>query len=182
MNSIQRYQVALAVSLIIFSLNGSNLLPPEVKQSIPPLPVTPTPTATPKSESLDPPRPPELKPVAIADSVTVTIYEVDSQCQALIPQKVSVRREHPIEAAVSKVLEQQYTSDFDLSYRVILDRSQRLATIDLRIPANSKRQLASLSSCEQLALFGSLRQTLIGNRGWQIQKVRFTEEGQEIWL
>jgi hypothetical protein len=100
----------------------------------------------------------------------------------LIPQKVRVNKEHPIESAVTKVLETQHNSDFDVNYRVILDRTAKLATIDLRIPANSKRQLVSLSSCEQLALFGSLRQTLTSNQGWEIQKVRFTKEGKEIWL
>jgi hypothetical protein len=139
-------------------------------------------TAKRPSESFDPQRKSIFKPVAIADRITVTIYEVDSQCQALIPQKVPVKKEHPIEAAVSKVLEKQHSSDFDVSYRVILDRSEKLATIDLRVPANSRRQLVSLSSCEQLALFGSLRQTLTSNRNWEIQKVRFTKDGKEIWL
>ena len=114
--------------------------------------------------------------------MTAKIYEVDSQCQALISENVTLPVEHSLEAAVAKVLEQQYTTDFDLSYRVILDRHKSLAIIDLRIPPNSKRQLASLSNCEQLALFGGLRQTLMGNRGWQIKQVRFTEEGKEIWL
>ncbi|HLO47276.1 MAG TPA: hypothetical protein VK211_02485 [Kamptonema sp.] len=179
MNSIQQYQAAFAASLIIFSLNSCTTLPPEQQESIPPIP---PPIGTPKPQSLTISTPPEFQPPATPDSVRARIYKVDNQCQALIPETVTLPAAHSIEAAVAKVLEQQYTSDFDLSYRVILDREQGLAIIDLRIPRNSKRQLNSLSSCEQLALFGSLRQTLTSNRGWQIKKVLFTEEGEEIWL
>ena len=179
MNSIQQYQAAFAASLIIFSLNSCTALPPEIGEYIPPIP---SPTATPKPESFSPPILPEFEAPAAPDTVTANSYEVDSQCQALISENVTLPVEHSLEAAVAKVLEQQYTTDFDLSYRVILDRHKSLAIIDLRIPPNSKRQLASLSNCEQLALFGGLRQTLMGNRGWQIKQVRFTEEGKEIWL
>jgi len=179
MNSIQQYQTAFAASLIIFSLNSCTALPSEQPESIPPIP---PPIATPKPQSLETTTPPQFQPPVTPNSVKATIYEVDNQCQALIGENVALPAAHSIEAAVARVLEQQYTSDFDLSYRIILDRERGLAIIDLRIPPNSKRQLTSLSSCEQLALFGSLRQTLTSNRGWQIKKVRFTEEGEGIWL
>jgi hypothetical protein len=55
-----------------------------------------------------------------------------------------------------------------------------VATIDLRIAPESKRQIVSLSSCEQFALFGSLRKTLTSNPQWNIKDVRFTERGQEV--
>lgn len=179
MNSIQQYQAAFAASLIIFSLNSCTALPPELGESIPPIP---SPTATPQPETIYPPILPAVEAPVAPDTKTVTIYGVDSQCQALIPEDVTVPVEHSLEATVAQVLEQQYTTDFELSYRVILDRQKSLAIIDLRIPPNSKRRLTSLSNCEQLALFGGLRQTLMANRGWKIKNVRFTEEGKEIWL
>ncbi|MFM6369036.1 MAG: sporulation/spore germination protein, partial [Dolichospermum sp.] len=40
----------------------------------------------------------------------------------------------------------------------------------------------SLSSCEQFALFGSVRKTLMSNSEWKIKDVRFTERGEDIVL
>jgi hypothetical protein len=47
---------------------------------------------------------------------------------------------------------------------------------------NSRRQFVSLSTCEQFALFGSLRKTLTDNSPLKIKGVRFTERGQDIVL
>ncbi|MFO0142950.1 MAG: sporulation/spore germination protein, partial [Aphanizomenon sp.] len=38
------------------------------------------------------------------------------------------------------------------------------------------------SSCEQFALFSSIRKTLISNAQWKIKEVRFTERGEDIML
>lgn len=112
-------------------------------------------------------------------NINVTIYISDNQCQSLIPQQASVPAATPIKGTVGKILEQRDTGDFSLSgYRVNVNKG--IATVDLRISPESKRQLASLSSCEQFALFGSLRKTLTSNAGWNIKEVHFTERGQEI--
>ncbi|WP_309232586.1 hypothetical protein [Cylindrospermum sp. FACHB-282] len=109
----------------------------------------------------------------------MTLYTSDTQCQELIPQQASVPAEEPIKATVVKILEQRDTSDFSLSgYRVNVKKG--VATVDLRVSPESKRQLASLSSCEQFALFGSLRKTLTSNVQWNIKEVNFTEGGKEI--
>ncbi len=114
--------------------------------------------------------------------VPVTIYTSDVQCQALIPQKVSVSAKHAGLAAVGKILEGEGTADLSLAgYRISIDQSG-VATVDLRTATDSKWHLTSLSSCEQFALFGSLRRTLIGNAQWKIKDVRFTERGKEISL
>ena len=114
--------------------------------------------------------------------VSITIYTSDVQCQALIPQKVSVSAKHAGLAAVGKILEGEGTADLSLAgYRVSIDQSG-VATVDLRTAADSKWHLTSLSSCEQFALFGGLRRTLTGNAQWKIKDVRFTERGKEISL
>ncbi|MEH1941388.1 MAG: sporulation/spore germination protein [Nostoc sp.] len=114
-------------------------------------------------------------------TTNVTIYTSDTQCQELIPEKVSVPAEEPVTNVVSKILEKRDTSDFSLSgYRVNIKNG--IATVDLRISPESKRQITSLSSCEQFALFGSLRKTLTSNAQWNIKEVRFTEQGQDIVL
>ncbi|MDF5713517.1 MAG: sporulation/spore germination protein [Rhizonema sp. NSF051] len=108
-----------------------------------------------------------------------TLYTSDSQCQELIPQKVSVLAQEPVTDAVGKIIQQQDTADFDLSgYRVSIKKG--VATVDLRTAPNSRRQFTSLSSCEQFTLFGSLRKTLVSNTQWNIKKVRFTDRGKEI--
>ena len=112
-------------------------------------------------------------------NANATLYTSDSQCQELIPQKVSVLAQQPVTDAVGKILQQQETADFDLSgYRVSIKKG--VATVDLRIAPHSRRQFTSLSSCEQFTLFGSLRKTLVSNAQWNIKKVRFTDRGKEI--
>ncbi|MCC5647754.1 GerMN domain-containing protein [Nostoc sp. CHAB 5824] len=119
--------------------------------------------------------------VAAGRTANVTLYTSDTQCQKLIPEKVSVPAEEPVTNVVSKILEKRDTSDFSLSgYRVNIKNG--IATVDLRISPDSKRQIASLSSCEQFALFGSLRKTLTSNAQWNIKEVRFTEQGEDIVL
>ncbi|WP_109012168.1 GerMN domain-containing protein [Nostoc commune] len=121
-------------------------------------------------------------PKAVTNRTTsVTMYTSDTQCQELIPEKVSVPAEEPVKNVVSKILEKRDTSDLRLSgYRVNIKNG--IATVDLRISPDSKRQIASLSSCEQFALFGSLRKTLTSNAQWNIKEVRFTERGENIVL
>ncbi|MEH2022623.1 sporulation/spore germination protein [Nostoc sp.] len=118
---------------------------------------------------------------ATSKTTNVTLYTSDTQCQKLIPEKVSVPAEEPVTNVVSKILEKRDTSDFSLSgYRVNIKNG--IATVDLRISPESKRQIGSLSSCEQFALFGSLRKTLTSNAQWNIKEVRFTERGEDIVL
>lgn len=166
--------------------------------------VSPTPTITPTTSSPTPSPSPSKPPIktsssnvepvktttptpdtttqaAASKTVNVTLYASDAQCQELIPQKTSVPAQEPVTGAVGKIIEQQDTGDFNFAgYRVNVKNG--VATVDLRLSPQSKRQLASLSSCEQFALFGSLRKTLTSNAQWNIKEVRFTERGQEIVL
>jgi len=137
---------------------------------------------SPNQESSKENTPSSSAPKALTGKTTnVTLYTSDSQCQELIPENVSVPAEEPVTNVVSKILEKRDTSDFSLSgYRVNIKNG--IATVDLRISPESKRQIASLSSCEQFALFGSLRKTLTSNAQWNIKEVRFTERGENIVL
>lgn len=114
-------------------------------------------------------------------TVNVTLYTSDTQCQELIPQTVIVPAQQPVTAAVGKILEQRDNGDFSFSgYRVNI--KDGVATVDFRLDPKSRRQITSLSSCEQFALFGSLRKTLTSNPQWGIKDVRFTERGEQIVL
>ena len=118
-----------------------------------------------------------------SNTVTVNIYQADNQCETLVPEKVAVPAESPVNVAVGQVLKQVNSSDFDLAgYRVNIDANSRIATVDLRLSPGSRRQFVSLSHCEQFALFGSLRKTLTDNSQLKIKDVRFTQQGQEIKL
>jgi hypothetical protein len=89
----------------------------------------------------------------------------------------------PVDAAVGKVLEKASSGDFDLAgYRVNVNSKSGVATVDLRLAPNAQRQFLSLSTCEQFALFGSLRKTLVDNAQLKIKDVRFTEQGQDLEL
>ncbi|MGL5194693.1 MAG: GerMN domain-containing protein [Chroococcales cyanobacterium] len=117
-------------------------------------------------------------PVAMAN---VTIYEVDPQCQELLPQTVSVPSDRPIEAAVGQVIQNSGIADFNIvGYRVTVNNTTRVATVDLRADPNSQRQFVSLSSCERFSLFGSLERTLTENPQWQIRTVEFTQRGAPL--
>jgi hypothetical protein len=115
------------------------------------------------------------------NTVTVTIYQADNQCESLVPEKVAVPADSPVDAAVGKVLKQADSGDFDLAgYRVKVNPENGVATVDFRLLPNSKRKFSSLSSCEQLAIFGSLRKTLTDNAQLKIKNVRFTNQDAEI--
>ena len=123
------------------------------------------------------------KPNSGTNTVTLTIYQADSQCQNLVPQQVSVPADTLVDDAVGKVLQQADSGDFDLAgYRVQVNPNSGVATVDFRLSPDSRRQFVSLSSCEQFALFGSLRKTLTDNSRLKIKDVRFTEQGQAIQL
>jgi len=115
-------------------------------------------------------------------TVSLKIYRADSQCQNLVPETAAVPSANPVNAAVGKVIEEANSTDFELAgYRVNVNNNG-VATVDLRRSPNSQRQFASLSACEQFALFASLRKTLTDNTQLKIKDVRFTEQGQDIGL
>ncbi|MBE9207477.1 sporulation/spore germination protein [Nostoc sp. LEGE 06077] len=189
-----RYLLPFIVVAIAASLGScsSNLTPTSSKidEQAPAPAVTTNPVSTPsQSPSMAQLRakttkiePLEAAPKAeTSKTVNVTLYTSDTQCQELIPQKVEVPATQPVASAVGKIVEGRDTADFSLSgYRVNVKNG--VATVDLRLSPQSKRQIASLSSCEQFALFGSVRKTLMSNSQWKIKDVRFTEKGEEIVL
>lgn len=201
MNTTKRYFLPLIFVTIVVSLSScsSNPTAPNIDSGTPSPTTTPTNSASsqtpsqipsvaqlreksPNQESPKENTPSSSTPKAVTSKTTnVTMYTSDTQCQELIPEKVSVPAEEPVTNVVSKILEKRDTSDLSLSgYRVNIKNG--IATVDLRISPDSKRQIASLSSCEQFALFGSLRKTLTSNAQWNIKEVRFTERGEDIVL
>lgn len=111
----------------------------------------------------------------------MNIYHPDDQCNQFIATPKKLPKNDTLDAAIETVLQDSNTADFSVSsYRVQVKDHQ--ATIELRLPPNSKRQFQSLSSCEQMALFGSLEKTLTSRSEWGIQDVKFTDGKKEIVL
>lgn len=168
-NSILKKYIAKPIALIVFLtlLTLSGCGSPPTSDRI----VTPTsPTSSPVTEQPQSPQ-----------TTTVTIYTADAQCQELVPQTVTVSAAQPIEDAVGEIIRKAGTVDFAIvGYRVNVDANTGVATVDLRLDPDSRREFVSLSSCENFSLFGSLEKTLTTNPQWQIDTVRFTERGEEI--
>lgn len=174
MNRIQHVLTRCLLGVTIVSLSSCGSPPVD----------TPTQPSTPPQTSISPPPTPEPQKQALspANTVPVTIYQVDNQCSELVPRQITVPKEKSLETAISEVLDQQSSSDFPFSYRLNIDSQQQVVTIDFRVPTTAERTFNSLSSCEQLALFGSLRRTITSNPDWKINDVIFTEQGEEIVL
>jgi hypothetical protein len=122
---------------------------------------------------------PEAAIPEAVETVTATLYTADNECETFVSEEIQVPADQPVTAAISKVLQAQNNSDFDLSgFRVSVEKG--VATVDLRLVPGSPRRITSLSTCEQFALFGGLRETLTRNTQWQIKSVRFLERGVAI--
>lgn len=116
-----------------------------------------------------------------ADAITVTRFRLDNQCQDFVAEPIQVARSNPLADMVGRMLSEQDFLAFDLSgYRVAVDPTGTHVTIDLRLEPASARQLVSLSSCERLSLFGSLRKTLQESPDWRFQTVTFTLRGVPV--
>lgn len=180
MNPSLYYLSVGVMSLLVLSLGSCSVSPPP---DSPPSASVPSgsnsPTTPPSSIALSPSS--AAKPTPPVKMTTIYLFKVDSQCAKLTPEKVTIATKQSLEGAIAKVLEETDSGDFTISgYRI--SREGDRAIVDLRLPANAKRQFQSLSSCEQLALFGGIRKTLIDNSQWKIKSVEFTEKGEEIVL
>jgi len=174
------YLIACLLSLTTVGISSCSSPPTPVVENSPSLSPSPaaSPPPPPPSQPLTPPKTP---PYPTANQVVVNVYKIDTQCQELLPEKTTLAKDKAIEAAISKLLEERDSADFRLAgYRLNLQNG--VATVDLRVAPSSKRDFNSLSSCEQLALFGGIRKTLTSNRQWQVKSVRFTSNGEEILL
>jgi hypothetical protein len=197
MNRLKKYLTPLITGLIVVSLNSCASSPNNQPSDNANSPTTETgntaSTGLSARAASTPAQPQQEIPVASQPlnakgaspqgkgKVTLNIYQADNQCQTLVAEKVAVPATSVVDAAVGQVLKQADSGDFDLAgYRVQVNPKSRVATVDFRLSPNSRRQFVSLSSCEQFALFGSLRKTLTNNSRLKIKNVRFTERGQEI--
>ncbi len=135
--------------------------------------------------------PPPLTPTVdestpIAPTQHRTLYRADLWCQTLEPQVVELHieansgdPEAEIAATIGVVLKQWTGSDLGIvGYRVTV--RDRVATIDLRRDPSAARPWIGLSTCEQFALFGGLRETIMNEPDWNIDRVEFLSLGKPL--
>ncbi len=114
--------------------------------------------------------------------IKVTIYKSDNLCEKYITETLEIPEKDSLDQTIGIILDQNSSRDFNIvGYRIKIDEKTSIATIDFRIDPQSQRQLISLSPCEQFALFGSLRQTLINNPQWKIKDLQFLQQGKNIY-
>lgn len=116
-----------------------------------------------------------------ADPLTVTLYRLDKHCDRFQTETIQVPRQGGLTTTVELILAEQAIVNLKLSgYRVGVEDDA--VTIDLRVSRDSPRRLQSLSLCEQRALLGSLKETLINQPAWGLTTVRFTQRGHPLVL
>jgi len=121
--------------------------------------------------------------VAPADPVAVDLYTLNPTCEGYQIEPIQVPRPQSMETTVGLILAEQAIADLVLSgYRASYDLERKTTTIDIRVARTSGRGLRSLSLCEQKALLGSLRETLINQPDWNIDAVTFTDRGNALVL
>ncbi len=146
----------------------------------------PTEAEKPADESAVPAQPdgevvPEKEPANADAMVPVTVYTIDDQCNEFVEQTLQVPSNNAIDEAVGQAIESVDYNAFKLEgYQVSVNGTA--ATVDMKLSPSSERKFVSLSSCEQRSLFGSVEETLLNNPDWNVETVKFTDNGKEIVL
>ncbi len=182
--------LALTLSLVV----GSCATAPDTVVVEPtPSPATQEPSKqTPPPVVEEPPKKPAVtqpngqaapdKPSAASDEmVTVSVYTIDDQCNDFVEQSVQVPSDKAITEAVGQAMSAVDYNAFKLAgYQVSING--KTAVVDMQLAPSSQRQFVSLSSCEQRSLFGSVEETLLNNADWNVNAVKFTNQGKELML
>ena len=120
-----------------------------------------------------------------ADILTVKFYTPTGSCDGFNTQERSIVADKAVSQIIHFLLADQtpHLVGFELAgYRTQLGSKDGDVTIDFRRSPDAQRHFISLSICEQLVLFGSLRKTLLENPALNINTVNFTERGRLIEL
>lgn len=119
---------------------------------------------------------------AIPQTTSATLYTVDSSCAAFEPKTVNLPNQNSMGRAVGALLADPSVKSIPLAGYRVEQRLSGTVRVDLRFAPNMTKSVYALSSCEQFALFGSIRATLVQNPQWEVTQVIFTERGKELAL
>ncbi|MEB3294783.1 MAG: hypothetical protein VKJ24_16635 [Synechococcales bacterium] len=181
------------VGLMVLGIAGCGVQPPSPTPTPSPTAAVPSPSPSPTIAASSSPSPepsPTPSPTvsqtvkpspAAQDNVTVQIYQLDDRCENYVSKAKQFPKQDTLEAVVGDLLRDSNSTDFSVaSYRV--KQEGAIATIDLRLAPDAQRTFVSMSSCEQMAFFGSISKTLTSYAPWKIQDVKFTDGKEEIIL
>jgi hypothetical protein len=115
-------------------------------------------------------------------TTAATLYMADGSCTAFESKTVELPPQDAIDHAISQLLATQSVKSIPLAGYRVEQRLSGTVRVDLRFAPDMTRSVYSLSNCEQFALFGSIRATLVQNPQWQVTQVIFTERGKELVL
>lgn len=118
----------------------------------------------------------------VPQTTTATLFTADASCSGFEATTVELPKEGAIAQAVGAVLADESIDGIPLTGYRVDQRLSGAVRVDLRFAPGMSQSIYSLSSCEQFALFDSIRATLIHNSQWQVTQVIFTERGKELAL
>lgn len=118
----------------------------------------------------------------IPQTTTATLLTANASCSVFEATTVELPKEGAIAQAVGTILADESIDGIPLTGYRVEQRLSGAVRVDLRFAPDMPQNIYSLSSCEQFALFDSIRATLIQNSQWQVTQVIFTERGKELAL
>lgn len=117
------------------------------------------------------------------DLVEITYYLPDDTCDDFGERTEIAHPQHLDDIATTLLEDPRLALEgLDLVAYSVTRSTPNTIVIDFTIAPDSQRQLVSLSSCEQMMLFGSLRSTFLDNLPLGVEAIEFTEQGNPIAL
>lgn len=115
--------------------------------------------------------------------VGITYYLPDDTCDGF-EERTAIAHPRNLDDIATTLLEDPRLTleGLDLSAYSVSRSTPDTIAIDFTIALDSQRQFVSLSSCEQMMLFGSLRSTFLDNPALGVEAIEFTEQGNPIAL
>ncbi|MBP0028226.1 hypothetical protein PN466_19260 [Roseofilum reptotaenium CS-1145] len=155
--------LSLAIALIVTGCTSSHSTE-----------LTPTPAPVPKIAQ-------RLEPTPAVEMIEMTVYQLDPFCESFVEKSIQVPEQNALQATIHNAIEEGTTADFTIAgYRLQPNPTDNSLTIDFRLSPQSGRLFVSLSTCERMALLGSLKETLTQSSRWNIEEVKFTDRGVPI--
>ena len=112
--------------------------------------------------------------------IPAIVYLPDVQLQRLAPQEVAVAANQPVADAVGKILRAYRGQNVGITgYNVRINPSTHEARINLIVKdPRGAEVFEGLSGANQYALFEAIRQTLLSQSVYNIDKITFTANGK----
>ncbi|MGP1385840.1 MAG: hypothetical protein ACTS2F_19940 [Thainema sp.] len=114
--------------------------------------------------------------------IPTTIYLPDPETYRLVPQTVPIDGDAPVAGIVGQIISSYSGQDVGIEgYDVAVDQPNQIARVNFNVSSERNgRVFYSLSSANQVALFESIRETLLTNPDYQINEIIFSANGESF--